>query len=118
MYIDIAIGAIGLLAFIVGLVKGTLKPFLKLLSIVGSVLITVYVMGALSSFVMDNEALKMLVLGDGISIKALYAGVNIDYSSSATLTAIYSPIVDRINDMGVLVNSSNGIVSKSEMEEI
>lgn len=115
MYIDIAIGAIALLAFIVGLVKGTLKPFLKMLSIVGSVLITVYLMGALSSFVMDNEALKMLVLGDGISIKALYAGADIDYSSSATLSAIYSPIVDRIKDMGVLLDSSNYTVSDNDL---
>ena len=115
MYIDIAIGVIALLAFIVGLVKGTLKPFLKMLSIVGSVLITVYLMGALSSFVMDNEALKMLVLGDGISIKALYAGADIDYSSSATLSAIYSPIVDRIKDMGVLLDSSNYTVSDNDL---
>lgn len=115
MYIDIAIGVIALLAFIVGLVKGTLKPFLKMLSIVGSVLITVYLMGALSSFVMDNEALKMLVLGDGISIKALYAGADIDYSSSATLSAIYSPIVDRIKEMGVLLDSSNYTVSDNDL---
>lgn len=115
MYIDIAIGVIGLLAFFIGLAKGTLKTFLKLLSIVGSVLITVYLMGALAEFVMSNDALKMLILGDGISIKALFAGAEIDYSSSATLTALYSPIIDRINEMGYLLDSSNALVSESDV---
>lgn len=115
MYIDIAIGVIALLAFFIGLAKGTLKTFLKLLSIVGTVLITVYLMGALSQFIMENEALKMLVLGEGISVRALFAGADIDYSSSATLTALYSPIVDRINDMGVLINSSNVTIAENDI---
>ncbi len=112
MFVDIGIIAILLIGFIVGLVRGTAKSIIKLISLIAGIILTWYLTPFIMKFVFDTDILNELILGDGVSLKVLFKDTKIAtlYEGSIILKAIYSPLSKQVTD--ILATAGNSLTAE------
>ena len=98
MFVDIGIIVILLIGLIVGIVRGTAKSIIKLLSLVGGLVLTWFLAPYVMKFVFDIPLLNNLIIGEKISLKALFADANIATltESSFILKTVCTPLQENI----------------------
>ena len=95
MFIDIGIIVIVLIGFIIGIVRGAGKSFIKLLSIVGALVLTWRLTPYVLRFVFDGQEegfaniFYQLIFGDGVSL----------VKDSVILQAVCNPLSNYVNSI-------------------
>ena len=94
MFVDIGIGVILLIGFIVGIVRGAGKSFIKLLSIAGAAVLTWRLTPYVMRFMLETDLFKQLIFGQGVSLLTLFKETELASisTSSPIFTAICEPL--------------------------
>ena len=96
-----------LIGFIIGIVRGAGKSFIKLLSIVGALVLTWRLTPYVLRFVFDGQEegfaniFYQLIFGDGVSLVKLFEGADIINLSkdSVILQAVCNPLSNYVNSI-------------------
>lgn len=101
MFVDIGIIAILLIGLIVGIVRGTAKSIIKMLSLAGALVLTWYLTPFVMKFVFDTDMLNQLVFGETLSLKSLFAETAIasQMESSFFIKALASPLTEQVTEI-------------------
>ena len=98
--VDIVVAVIALIALIIGICRGTFKSLLKLFSMALALFITLLMANTVATFILNTPLMTELVLGNSVSLKALYGETLATWQDSTLLNAMYAPMVEKLQALG------------------